>query len=60
MALLVSEMPGDAPDRLRWIDTFSGTALTYTNQTKDASFLTDLIQSSRLVSANSQTATLYS
>jgi len=52
MALLVSEMPGDAPDRLQWIDAFSRTALTYTNQTKDASVLTDLIKIGQQLVAN--------
>jgi tetratricopeptide (TPR) repeat protein len=52
MELLICEMPGDAPDRLQWIDAFTRVALAYTNQTKDASVLTDFIQIGQQIVAN--------
>jgi tetratricopeptide (TPR) repeat protein len=44
MALLINEMPGNAPERLQWIDTLCRTLLAYTNQTADPAALADLIQ----------------
>jgi tetratricopeptide (TPR) repeat protein len=52
MELLLCEIPGDAPDRLKWIDAFTRIAIAYTNQTKDASVLTDFIQIGQQIVAN--------
>jgi hypothetical protein len=52
MALLANEMPGDAPDRLQWINKLSRTMLTYINQATDSSALTDLIQIGQQLAAN--------
>jgi hypothetical protein len=52
MALLISEMPADAPDRLQWIDTLSRTTLMYANQTTDPSALTDMIEIGQQLAAS--------
>ncbi|MBV9231655.1 MAG: hypothetical protein JOZ18_20260 [Chloroflexi bacterium] len=52
MALLTGEMPGDAPDRLQWVDKLCRTMLLYANQTKDPSALTDMIQVGQQLAAN--------
>jgi tetratricopeptide (TPR) repeat protein len=47
MALLLSEMAGDDPDRLPWIDKLGRIMLTYINQTTDPAALTEMIQIGR-------------